>query len=145
MIDARAPQVIAGDFSAGLTAAMLRKRGMSRSEAGMELAQELGLQIKERGTTLQLCSWHAAQASQKRLVTEGYPEASRKLLKNLIWAWIKSPTAQLLEERRELLTKVRPKEQDYLLGCYQHQERQFIYGYTMKLPNLGVNSTQRSE
>lgn len=103
---------------------MLRKRGMSRSEAGMELAQEFGLQIKESGTTLQLCSWHAAQAVQKRLVTEGYLETSRKLLKNLIWAWIKSPTVELLEERRgELLAKLRPKEQDYLPGYYQHQER----------------------
>lgn len=119
---------------------------MSQSEAGTELSQELGLQIKESGTTLQLCSWHSAQADHKRLVIEGYPETSRKLLKNLILAWIKPPTIELLEKGRgELLAKLRPKEQDYLLGYYLHQERQFIYAYNNQLSNLSVNSTQRSE
>lgn len=101
------PQVIVGKFSMGLTAVMLQKHEMSRSEAGMELAQELGLQIKESGTTLQLCSWHAAQAVQKKLATEEYPGMLQKLLKNLIWAWIKSLTVELLEEKQgEILAKL---------------------------------------
>ena len=42
---------------------------------------------------------------------------------------------------RELLSK----EQEYLPINYQPKEHQFIQAYTRSYPNLGVNSTKRSE
>ena len=137
-----------GDFSAGLTAEALRRHNKSRSEAGMEMARDLGdrLITQEDVHTLQLCSWHAAEAIKKRLTNEGYPSEVRLSLATLIWNWINSPTLQDLEARRnELLAKLRPKERDYFLGYYQRQERQFVRAYTKKLANLGVESSQMAE
>ena len=44
-----------------------------------------------------------------------------------------------------LLQELLPREQEYLLVNYQPKEHQFIRAYTRSYPNLGVNSTQRSE
>lgn len=40
---------------------------------------------------------------------------------------------------------MRPKEQEYLHSYWQRQESQFVRTYTRLLPNLGAESTQRSE
>lgn len=51
-----------------------------------------------------------------------------------------------MEERRnKLLTKLRPKEQNYFLECYQCQERQFVQAYTKKFANFRVESSQIAE
>lgn len=51
-----------------------------------------------------------------------------------------------MEERRnKLLAKLRPKEQNYFLECYQCQERQFVQAYTKKLANFRVESSQMAE
>ena len=94
----------------------------------------------------QLCSWHAAEAIKKRLITEGYPLEIRKQLVTLIWNWITSPTIATLEDQQnDLLSKLRPKEQNYFLGYYYRQESQFIRAYTRHLPNLEAESTQMAE
>lgn len=73
--DCPRPAVTIGDFSSGLSAEVLRRRKQTRSEACMDAARELGDRMIGKGDThtLQLCSWHAAEAIKKRLITEGYP------------------------------------------------------------------------
>ena len=64
----------------------------------------------------------------------------------MIWKWVKSPSQIELEvNRTELLQSLLPKEQEYLLLHYQPKEHQFVRAYTRSYPNLGANSTQRSE
>ena len=142
------PAVIIGDFSAGLTAAMLSKQKISRSEAGMDIAMELEQNVDSLGSSvkLQLCCWHAAEAVKKRLTVEGYPKDIKVLLNTLIWKWIKAPTmSSLIEARSELINQLRPKEADYLVNFYRPREHQLVYAYTRLLPNLGARSTQRTE
>lgn len=84
------------------------------------------------------------------MIKEGYPKDIREEkdvgLHSLIWNWIKSPTVTELNLNREILAaSLRPKEQDYLHTYWQRQEPQFIRAYTRLLPNLGAESTQRSE
>lgn len=122
------PCVIIGDFAAGLTAAMLKEQKTTCAEAGMAIRQELEItylhssSLDEIGTdcVLQLCSWHAAEAIKKRLITKGYPIKRRKALHDLIWEWIKSPTkTDLLKRRNALLAELHQKEKDYLISYYQ--------------------------
>ncbi len=96
---------------------------------------------------LQLCAWHAAEAIKKRLLKSGrYSQEKRLDLSNLIWRWIKSPDLQALEKSRDALLKaLRPPEAEYLTTFYRPKERAFIYAFTSKLPNLGMNTTQRAE
>ena len=60
----------------------------------MQAVQVLGDHIQAEGSNheLQLCSWHAAGAIKKWLITKGYPVEIRKQLVTLIWNWITSPT-----------------------------------------------------
>lgn len=53
-----------GDFSLGLSAALVRSAGISIVEAGMNQAYELVTHLDALGSdcTLQLCSWHAVEA-----------------------------------------------------------------------------------
>ena len=73
------PAVMLGDFSLGLSAAMIKKAGISMVEAGMNQAYEMvnHLNALESGCTLQLCSWHAAEAVKARLIKKGYPQRCR--------------------------------------------------------------------
>ncbi len=51
-----------------------------------------------------------------------------------------------LNLNREILAaSLRPTKQEYLHSYWQHQELQFVRAYTRFLPNLGAESTQRSE
>lgn len=52
---------------------------------------------------------------------------------------------ELETSRIELLNALLPAEREYLLTSYKPKEHQFIRAYTKTYPNLGVNSTQRSE
>lgn len=89
--DCPGPAVMLGGFSLGLSAAMVRKAGISVVEAGMSQAYELVNHLDALGSdcTLQLCSWHAAEALKARLIKEGYPKEIREQkdigLHNLIW------------------------------------------------------------
>jgi hypothetical protein len=96
---------------------------------------------------LQLCKWHAVEAVKARLVASGrYSKERRKDLIDLIWSWVQADTSEILEEQRDkLLKELDTKERDYLTGYYGPKEPQFIAAYTKTYPNLGCNSTQRSE
>lgn len=113
---------------------------------------------------MQLCTWHAAEAIKKRLITAGgYPKEIRRELETLIWNWIKSTTIeQLAENRQKLLNRLHSDEkvsrsfqfnenknsnsqQEYLVSYYKQQEPQFVVAYTRRFPNLGAISTQRVE
>lgn len=81
------PSVMLGDFSAGLSQAMLKTMQQTRSEAGMEMVLRLANEVDDLETncTLQLCCWHAAEAIKKRLIKEGYHVDKRLELADLIW------------------------------------------------------------
>lgn len=103
-----------GDFSAGLSQAMLKTMQQTQSETGMEMALRLANELDDLQTdcTLQLCCWHAAEAIKKRLIKEGYYIDKCIKLADLIWKWIEAPTFPELEKRRQaLLDKLRPREQ----------------------------------
>ena len=54
--------------------------------------------------TLQLCTWHVAEAIKKKLIKAGtYLLKIRKELTSLIWAWIQSSTLNELESNRQKL------------------------------------------
>lgn len=92
-----------GDFAAGLTAAMVKKRTNlltlsadqlgTVAQAGMDVAWQLQSQLDDLGTEcfLQLCNWHAAEAIKKRLTREGYPVEKRKELADMVSKGSKLP------------------------------------------------------
>ena len=146
------PAVMLGDFSLGLSPAMARNAGISIAEAGMNQAYELVNHLDALGSdcTLQLCSWHAAEALKAWLIKEAYPKEVKEQkevgLHSLIWNWIKSPTVTELNLNREILAaSLRPKEQEYLHSYWQRQEPQFVRAYIRLLPNFGAESTEQSE
>ena len=102
--------------------------------------------VNQETVILQFCDWHAAEAIKRRLITKGYSREHRDDLVNLIWAWIKAPDLDALEDARdELLLKLKVSEKEYLTGWYQPKELQFCYAYTSQYRNLGVHATQRVE
>lgn len=110
------PGVILGDFAAGLVAAMTKKRSQTLDrDIALNVAWEVSqaMDSVEANCALQLCTWHAAEAIKKRLITAGgYPKEIRKELETLIWDWIKSSTIeQLVERRRKLLDRLHSNEQ----------------------------------
>lgn len=144
--DCPGPKVTIVDSSPGLPVKGFRRDRQSRSEAGIEAARSLGefLREEENPHTLQLCSWHAAEAIKKWVITEGYPLEVRKQLVILIWSWINSPTMSALQERHAaLLAKLRPKGRDHLLSYYQRQERQFAHAYTKHFLELNLLKWRR--
>lgn len=68
--DCPGPVVMLDDFSLGLSAAMVRKAGISVVEAGINQAYELVNHLDALGSdcTLQLCFWHAAEAFKAWLI-----------------------------------------------------------------------------
>lgn len=90
--DCSGPAVFLGNFAAGLTAAMIKKRTnvmtisddqvSTIAQVGMDVAWQMTPQMDELGTEcfLQLCNWHAAEAIKKRLTCEGYLLETRKVL-----------------------------------------------------------------
>lgn len=115
--DCLGPTVILGDFSLGLSAAMVRKAGISVVEARINQAYELLNHLDALGSncTLQLCSWNAAEALKAWLIKERYPKEVREKkdvrLHSLIWNSIKSPSLAELNLNQEILAaSLRPKE-----------------------------------
>lgn len=114
----------------------------------MQAAQVLAdqIQVGRSSHILLLCSWYVAKTIKKRLITKGYLLAIRKQLVTLIWNRNTLQAVTALENwRNELLSKLRPKKQDYFLGYYHQQESQFIHAYTRNFSNLWVESTQIAE
>ena len=107
--DCPGPAVMLGDFSLGLSAAMIKKAGVSMVETGMNQAYEMvnHLDALESDCALQWCSWHAAEAVKARLIKEGYPKETREAkdvgIHSLIWNWIQSPTINELHLNRQIL------------------------------------------
>lgn len=83
-------------FFTGISAALIKKAGISMVEAGMNQVYEMVNHLDILGTdcTLQLGSWHAAEVVKARLIKEGYPKEIREAkdvgIHTLIWNWIKS-------------------------------------------------------
>lgn len=125
------PILMLGDFSLALSVAMIYKAGISIIEVGMNQVYEMfnHLDVLETDCTLQLCSWHTAEAVKEHLIKEGYPKKIREAkdvgIYGLIWNWIKSPTVNELNLNRKILaTSLRPKEQEYLYSYRQREEPQ---------------------
>ena len=80
------------------------------------------------------------------MIAKGYTKERREQLNHLIWAWIKAPDLDALEDaRNELILNLNANEKEYLVGWYQPKEPQFCHAYTCQYRNLGVHSTQRVE
>lgn len=61
---------------------------------------------------LQFCTWHAAEAIKRR-----YTKERREKINNLIWAWIKAPDLDTLEDARDdLISSLNTNEKEYLVG-----------------------------
>ena len=138
------PRVSLGDFAKGLgaSAAQAETERLQRIEDGITQEGE------EEGVVLQLCEWHAAEAIKKRLIRAGYSKEKEPWneLCGILWDWIKSPTMEVLDQRRErLLTELNQEEQLYISNFYLPKEPQFIRTYTRQYANLGLHSTSRSE
>ena len=108
------PNVILGDFAAGLGAMVKavnpREKPGGEAESAWEMSQ--AMDASRTDYTLQLCSWHAAEAIKKKLIKAGsYPLEIRKELTSLIWVWIQSSSLDLLEKNRQkLFQKLNPAE-----------------------------------
>jgi hypothetical protein len=100
----------------------------------------------QESVILQFCTWHGAEAIKRRLIEKGYSKERREQLNHLIWAWIKAPDLDVLEEARsELILNLNTSEKECLTGWYQPKERQFCHAYNCQYRNLRVHSTQRVE
>lgn len=74
----------------------------------------------QESVILQFCTWHGAEAIKRRLIAKGYSKERREQLNHLIWAWIKAPDLDVLEEaRNELILNLNTSEKEYLTGWYQ--------------------------
>ena len=124
------PYVILGDFAAGLGAAMMKTLNQNEVPGGeAQIAWDMAQSMDESQTdcTLQLCTWHAAEAIKKKLIKAGtYPLEIRKELSSLIWAWIQSSTLNELESNRQkLLHRLNPPER--VSSCYFLYEHPLIF------------------
>lgn len=106
------PNVILRDFAVRLGVAMVKAvnpREMSgrEAESAWKMSQDMDASLTD--CTLQLCSWHVAEAIKKKLIKAGsYLLEIRKELTSLIWVWIQS--SSLDQNRRKLLQKLSPAE-----------------------------------
>lgn len=65
---------------------------------------------------------------------------------NLVWFYIQSSIEIELNKNRAAVTaSVRAGERDFLIEYWYPRERQFIYFYIKKDPNLDCNNTQRAK
>lgn len=63
-----------------------------------------------------------------------------------MWKWVKSYTLEELEVNcATLLASLLNREKEYLIANYQPEEHQLVRAFIRAYPNLGANSTQRSE
>lgn len=111
------PAMMLGDFSLRLFAAMIKKAGISMVEASINQVYEMvnHLDALETDYTLQLYSWHAAEAVKIRLIKEDCPKEIREAkdigIHILIWNWIKSPIVNELNLNCKILVaSLHPKE-----------------------------------
>ena len=73
--------------------------------------------INQIAVILQFCTWHGAEAIKRKLIAKGYTKERREELLHLIWAWIKAPDLDALEDaRNELILNLNINEKEYLVG-----------------------------
>jgi hypothetical protein len=102
--------------------------------------------VNNEKVVLQFCTWHAAEAIKRKLISKGYKKEHREELNNLIWKWIKAPDLDALETARNtLVLSLKNDEKEYLTAYYQPKEPQFCHAYTCHYRNLGIHSTGRVE
>ena len=149
--DCPPPKVVVADQGAGFIAALAEASGGRGEGRAAEQAAEImegaageGQVIRE---ALQLCEWHVVGAIMRRLTdSKGYDKRGRGDLQHLLWEYVKSPSKEELWDRREvLLQRFKTPERTYLKENWISKERQFVRAFTHLAPNLGVNSSQRSE
>ena len=138
--DIQGPKVELGDWAGGL----------SKASNDFNAAEIAAAEVEGREPqvcTIQRCTWHAEKAIQKKLVNAGkYSKERRQEIIGYVWDWIKEPTIQGMQERRErLINELGEKEQTYLRTIYQPKEAWFCHAYTLKYPNLNCFATSRCE
>ena len=95
---------------------------------------------------LQFCEWHAADNIRKRLANQRYKKEERKVIMDLVWIYIWSPSVCELEiNRTAMMAAMRPGEQRYIDTHWRPKERQVIRAYTSLNANLNCFSSQRDE
>lgn len=106
-----------GNFAAGLGAGNdenieSEMRYVPGGEAPIAWSMAQSMDESQTDCTLQLYTWHAAEAIKKKLIkAETYPLVVRKELTSLIWTWIQSSTLNALESNREKqLHRLNPNE-----------------------------------
>jgi hypothetical protein len=57
--------------------------------------------VNQEAVILQFCDWHAAEAIKRKLIAKRYGKERRDDLINLMWAWIKAPDLDVLEDARD--------------------------------------------
>jgi hypothetical protein len=150
--DCPPPAIGIADQGAGFIAALAQLSGGDGGAAARAhaVARMGGIGAATQGgdiTRLQLCEFHVQAAILRHLTdTRGYNAESREKLRALTWEYILSSSMWQLEQSREKLIRgLRARERTYLDDNWISKEHQFVRVYTAKYPNLGANSTQRSE
>jgi hypothetical protein len=93
----------------------------------------------------QRCNWHVSKNIAKRLAEKRYLVEERKEIMNYVWWYIRSSTkAELSENRRAMVEKMKISEQEFVAKHWQPKEDKFVSAFTRFSPNLGCNSTQKS-
>jgi hypothetical protein len=83
---------------------------------------------------------------KRRFRASGYKKDQVDILSDLYWVYIKSATAQELEDNRErLIDELRPAEKKYIREIWLPKEERVVYYYIDKYMNLGCTSSSRSE
>jgi hypothetical protein len=135
-LDCPEPALICSNFSKGLGAAVAAKATadlaglpptdeVKQDRDPLALLEATNVVVREdiggpELIKLQLCEWHAVEAIKRKLVAVGrYKKDYREELVNMIWAWVKAPTAEDLSKRRgELLKALHVEEQRYIEDYY---------------------------
>ena len=73
--------------------------------------------VNQEAVILQFCDWHAAEAIKRKLIAKGYGKERRDDLINLMWAWIKAPDLDALEDTRDkFILNLNINKKEYLIS-----------------------------
>lgn len=101
---------------------------------------------QKQGNQEILVTKESNQPHEARSRRQGYTSDERAAALSLIWPYIESATeTELKVNRGALKDALIADDCRYFETHIQQQEQRFIGCYVRKLPNLGVNSTQRGE
>ena len=137
------PRVVLGDWASGLIASVPKAFP---------------------GCQYQGCDWHAVQAMLKwyrksNYTSEEVDGSTEKLqpgqtkadlrvpgLHHFSWKYVQSETRDGLHANRAVLVDLlRPEHRYYIDNHWRGREKEVVYYYTKKYPNLGSTSSQRGE